>query len=189
MRKNIAVIGKHGALAQGILNSNIAGRHKITSYGKSDYNLSIKNDAICLAKQIADHDVIIVCTGVMSNDVWDTYLINVIGIGCLIKSLIELKSTARVIIAGSHSSMWNAWPGMSEERLWYNNSKRALYDLITSISHSEISNLELTLINFSRFESKMNNYTGYAVETVVDYVTNAIDAKVPALIVEMAAPK
>lgn len=184
----IAVIGKNGSLAQGIQRSLIAVQHSIDFYGQQDYDLSVKEQAEALAERLCAYDVIVICAGVYNDeDPWETYLINVVGIAVILKTLVDIEIRAKVIVAGSHGSMWTAWPGMPLERLWYNNSKKALTDLVTSISHRG-THLQLTLINFSKFQSSINNYTGYPVQVAVDLIEQTINNNYPPLLIEMESP-
>lgn len=184
----IAVIGKNGSLAQGIQRSSIAVQHSIDFYGQDDYDLSVKEQAQELAERLCAYDVVIICAGIYNNqDPWQTYLINTVGIAVILKTLVEIEIRARVIVAGSHGGMWTAWPNMPLERLWYNNSKRALTDLVTSISHRG-TQLKLTLINFSKFESSINDYTGYPIDVAVDLIEQTVNSKNPPLIIEMESP-
>ena len=189
MTKTIAIVGKNGSLASALINSKLLQVHQVQSYSKLEYNFTNQQQVENLAQQIASNDTIVVTTGVYNNpDPWDTYLINTVGIALLLKTLIYQGSSAHIIVAGSHGGMWTTWPNMPIERIWYNNSKRALTDLVTSLSHSKVSESKYTMINFSKFESSINNYTGYQIDTATQIVIDTINNPTPPLVLEMESP-
>ena len=185
----LAIIGKAGTLASALAGTNQLLSYDVTCFGKDQYNLTDNSQVTALSKQLIGFDKIVITAGIYnSSDPWETYLVNTVSIATILNELIAAGSTAHITIAGSHGSMWTAWPGMPLERLWYNNSKKSLMDLVTSLSHSKVSKLKLTILNFSKFESSINGYTGYPIDTAVALVAQVVHDKNPPLVIEIESP-
>lgn len=183
-RLNISIIGEHGDLAQALYNK-LKTDHHVTCYGKDQYNFLNKEDITALADNIYQSDIIINCPGVFAySDSWDMFTINAVAPVFLLEKLIENKSQAHVIIVGSHAAMWTSWPNISLERLSYNVSKETIQSFVTGLAQSDSSNLKLSVINPSRFQSKLNGYQGYSIDIIVDGIVHVIQAPTPILIYE-----
>ena len=100
------------------------------------------------------------------------------------EKLIENKSQAHVIVVGSHGAMWTSWPDISIERLSYNVSKETIQSFVTGLAHSGSSNLKLSVVNPTKFQSKLNGYQGYSIDIIVDGIIHVIQAPTPILIYE-----
>jgi short-subunit dehydrogenase len=181
---NISIIGKDGDLAQALYNK-LKTDHYVTYYGKEQFNFLQKDKISKLANLIYHSDIIISCPGVLtSHDSWDMFVINAVAPVFLMEKLIENKSKAHVVIVGSHGAMWTSWPNISLERLSYNVSKETIQSFTTGLAHAGTSDLKLSIVNPSRFQSKLNGYQGYSIDMVVDGIMHVIQAPTPILIYE-----
>lgn len=181
---NVSIIGENGDLARALYNKLIIDHH-VVCYGKDQHNFLNKEDVTTLADKIYKSDIIISCPGVYtSDDSWDMFTINSIAPIFLLEKLIEKKSQAHVIIVGGHGAMWTSWPGISFMRLAYNISKETIQSFTKGLSQSGMSNLKLSVFNPSRFQSKLNGYQGYSIDTIVDGLIHVIQAPAPLLIYE-----
>jgi NAD(P)-dependent dehydrogenase (short-subunit alcohol dehydrogenase family) len=184
MRLNIAIIGSQGDLAQA-LTTTLGQEHSVLCYGKDEFNFLDKNSIIALADRIHTADVIICCAGVFADyDSWDMFTINTIAPVFLLERLATQKSNAHVIIVGSHSAMHTSWPGVTLTRLSYNVSKECLQSFVFGLAQSDNTNLTLSLLNPSRFQSKISAYSGYPINYVVESVQTIINSKASLLVVE-----
>lgn len=181
----VMILGQQGSLAVALSN-HLTNIHSVESIGKEESNFLSKQSVIALANKIHNNDVIISCAGSYNSlDSWDTITINAVAPMLLIEHLIKLKSTAHLILIGSHGAMWTSWPGISFERLTYNISKKTLQDIGTGITHSRCSTLKISIINLSKFESQLNGFTGATITDIVDVVNNIIDSPLPVLLYEL----
>lgn len=181
----VAIVGEQGGLASA-LRHNLAG-HFVTYYSKKEYDISQKDNVETLAAQIFDNDIIICCAGVHGQDGWDTFVTNIVGPAYLLECLTSHNSNARVIILGSHSASWTSWPGIDVSRLSYNNSKSALKHYVLGLEHSGNSNLKLTILNPTRFQTSMSDNTGYPIDVVIKAIDYIVNAEVPPLIYELGS--
>jgi hypothetical protein len=181
---NIAIIGSQGDLAVA-LSSAFHQDHSVLCYGKDHFNFLNKSSIIELANRIHTSDVIICCAGVCAeHDSWDMFTINSIAPMFLLEQLVNHKSTARVIMIGSHGAMWTSWPGIDFTRLTYNVSKECLQSFVIGISQGINTEITLTILNPSKFQSKLSNYRGFPIDYVVESVMAIINHKAPLLVVE-----
>ena len=181
---NIAIIGSQGDLAQALTN-RLGQDHSVTCYGKDEFNFLDKTSIIALADQIHAADVIICCAGVFTDyDSWDMFTINAVAPVFLLEQLSVRLSTAHVILIGSHAAMWTSWPDITLTRLSYNVSKECLQSFVTGLAQGAGTNLTLSILNPSRFQSKLSNYQGYPVDYVVESVQTIINSNAPLLVVE-----
>lgn len=183
-RLNISIIGEHGDLAQALYNK-LKTDHHVICYGKDQYNFLNKEDIIALVDNIYQSDIIVSCPGVYtSGDSWDMFTINAVAPIFLLEKLIENKSQAHVIVVGSHGAMWTSWPDISVERLSYNVSKETIQSFVTGLAHSDSSNLKLSVVNPTKFQSKLNGHQGYSIDIIVGGIIHVIQAPTPILIYE-----
>ena len=181
---HISIIGNHGDLATALYKKLVI-TNSVTCYGKEKFNYTNKEDINTLANFIHQSDIIINCPGVFSeNDSWDMFSINAIAPISLLEKLVEKHSKAHVILIGSHGAMWTSWPGISFERLSYNISKETIQSFVTGLAQSGLTKLKLSMINPSRFQSKLNNYQGYPIDIIVDGIIHVITAPTPILLYE-----
>jgi len=181
---NVSIIGENGDLAKALYNKLITDHH-VVCYGKDQYNFLLKEDITTLVDYVYQSDIIINCPGVFtSDDSWDMFTINAVAPTFLLEKLVEKKSQAHVIIIGSHGAMWTSWPGISFERLLYNVSKQTIQSFVTGLAQSGSSDLKLSVINPSSFQSKLNGYKGYPVDIIVDGIIHVIESPTPLLIYE-----
>lgn len=180
----MALIGSQGHLAQCVF-QYYQDSYSIQVFGQSQYNIKDRTVVDLLSQQIADADVIVNCAGLLVNDTWDELLVNAVAPIYLLSKLDELQCRARFIQIGSHSAMWTSWPGIAVDRLAYNVSKQCLQSMVTGLSHSGKTNMTLTIINPSKFESEMSNWSGYPVSSVIEYIDFVIKSQHPPVLLEM----
>jgi NAD(P)-dependent dehydrogenase (short-subunit alcohol dehydrogenase family) len=181
---NVSIIGENGDLAKALYNKLITDHH-VVYHGKDQYNFLDKEDIITLVDHVYQSDIIINCPGVFtSDDSWDMFTINAVAPVFLLEKLVEKKSQAHVIIIGSHGAMWSSWPSISLERLSYNISKETIQSFVTGLAHSGASKLKLSVVNPTKFQSKLNGYQGYPIDIIVDSIMHVIQAPTPILIYE-----
>lgn len=180
----IAIIGSQGNLAKALA-EELEKDHSVTCYGKNKFNFLNKNKIISLAKHIYTADIIICCVGVLADhDPWDMFTINTVAPAFLLEQLDARSSRSHVIMIGSHAAMWTSWPGIEFTRLIYNVSKESLQSFIVGLAQRGQTNLTLTVLNPSVFQSKMSDYNGYPLDIVVESVQTIINSKAPLLILE-----
>ena len=182
---NVSIIGESGGLANGLINT-LSATHNVTSYSKDRFNFLHKDNVCKLADQICNSDIIICCAGVFDNvDTWDMYLINSVAPQFLLEQLSKKESKAHFIMMGSHSASWTSWPDASITRISYNNSKKSIQQFIESLAHSQSSGMKLTVVNLSKFQTKMSNYHGHAVSDIANTIENILDSKIPIILYEL----
>lgn len=182
----MALIGSQGQLASSIIN-RYQDYYDIQAFGKDTYDIRDKTVVNNLAQQIVNADVIINCAGIFGQDAWDQLLVNTVAPMYLLSKLTELKCQSKFIQIGSHSAMWTSWPGIDINRLIYSVSKNCIQSAITGLSHSGTTKMSLTIINPSKFKSKMSNWDGYDVDVVIEYINFVINNANPPILLEMEA--
>lgn len=188
MERVISIIGRSGGLAQSLRN-RLSKNNNVRCHGKDvvDFNDSIS--IVNFTPQLLDSDVIIVCSGNLSENINRNMKINALGPIHLINELVGHGAKAHVVVIGSHASTWISWPGITMDRLSYNVAKKCLKDFITGLEHSELTNMKLTIYNVSKFQSPMSDYTGIPMDDVVNNIIWIIDQPNPPLIFENGKSK
>lgn len=181
----ISILGKNSELALALQKKLVD--HQVTAYDQQDCDLTKKENIKSIVEKTYQTDVIIICSGVYKKDCWDTYIVNLVGPAYFLEQLATYKSTAHVIVIGSHSQMWTSWPGIDLHRLSYNTSKNALQNYVSGIEQSNQSTLRLTMFNPTRFQSTMSDHTGYSIDIIVEAIESIIKLSVPPLIYEFGA--
>ena len=168
--KKIALLGS-GSLSKAISS-------KITSdtFDRSDVDYIKGEFTEQFIDNIVNYDVIINCVGTMQGTVKEILTVNAIAPMVLLESLVKKQYSGHVILIGSHASTWTSWPGIELDRLVYNNSKLTLKNFVMGLSHSDLTNMKITLVDASRFQSKMSNFQGYNVEDIAQIVTDLATA-------------
>lgn len=179
----ISIIGKSGSLSSA-LKKSLSVDNQVTCYSKDQINMLDAKSVIDNVDHIKDSDVIIVCSGTINDSVRNMIDINASGPIQLLSELTDKKSTAQVILIGSHAATWTSWPGITMERLSYNVAKKFLVEFVTGLEHSELSNMKFTIYNVSKFQSSMSNDAGIPIEDVVDNISWIINQSNPPLIFE-----
>lgn len=181
----VAILGKHGDLANAVATG--LSDHYVCLYGQEDFNFADKKTISNLVDSIHDFDAVIVCSGIVNNDSWDSLLVNFVGPAYLLELLVKKSSHARVIIIGSHSATWISWPGIDLSRLSYNVGKQAIEKYTTALEHSGISRLQLTVFHPTRFKSKLSQNTGLDISDIVEIISELLLIKNPPLIYELGS--
>lgn len=181
---NVVVLGSQGDLARALTHT-LGQDHSVLCYGKDEFNFLDKNSIIALADRIYTADIIVCCVGVYNGyDSWDMFTVNTVAPIFLLEQLASRSSKAHVIAIGSHAAMWTSWPGIDLNRLSYNVSKECLQSFIVGLAQGNGTELTLSILNPSRFQSKISDYNGYPVDYVVESIQTIITSKVPLLVVE-----
>jgi len=153
---------------------------------RTDCDFLIKNDILVLSKKISQKDIVICTVGTFNeNDTWNSYIVNSVAPSFLIKCMMNNNSLSHFIHIGSHGSTWNSWPGISIERVNYNNSKRSIHDFILSLSHSGLTDMKLSIIHPTKFQSKMSNYSGYDINDIIKSIEHVINSNVSVIVYEI----
>lgn len=181
--KTLAIIGSNGGLAQAI-SKKFQNQYQTQCFGKDQYNFTNQQDIDSLAKDICNFDIVINCAGVFEKNSWETLLINTVAPARLIEQMTKLKSNSHLILVGSHAGTWTSWPGIDLKRLWYNISKQTLESITLGCEHSHSTNLKFTLINFSKFQTTMSNFSGYNMVLILDTIKYIIESPLPPLVYE-----
>lgn len=168
--KSVAILGTSDLGKK--LNEVLSTEYNVSIYSRAECNFMSQTDIEQVAKQIKDADYIINTVGVLEANAWDTFITNTVAPLYLLEMLQDLGCTSHVINVSSHAATWTSWPGASIQRLWYNNSKKALGNSVIGLSHSRASKMRLSVFNPSRFESKMSNYSGHSINTMVDSIVH-----------------
>ena len=183
-KSSMAIIGEVGFLANALTN-RFQDNYVVTNYSKDQFDFRDNNAVDKLSKKIYLSDHIICCSGVFNSPPWDMLTINALAPVSLLIKLTHLNCKSRIIITGSHSAMWTSWPDISLDRLCYNISKNWLQSAITGLAHSQQTQMLLTLLNISKFQSPVSNWTGKDINVVVDEFERILNNPVPPLLVEM----
>lgn len=184
MNREISIIGKTGDLASA-LEADLSTNNQIQSFSKEQVNMLDANTISQIIPLIKNSDVIIICSGVMTGNVRDMLDINSVGQIQLLSELANSDSRSHVIVIGSHAATWTSWPNIELNRLLYNTSKNMLQEFVLGLEHSNLSKLQLSLYNVSRFNSKFSGMGGgVEIKEVVDKIKWLIDQTNPPLLIE-----
>lgn len=188
MARVISIIGSKGKLAHS-LKDRLSINDDIVSYGRDQVDFNDLTTINNIIPTLTKSDIIVVCSGALSDDVNETMMINSLGPIYLINELIKANCQAHVVVIGSHGATWTSWPGIDMSRLTYNIAKKCLCDFVVGLEQSDITDMKLTVVNLSRFQSPLSNYTGVSVDQVVDNISWIIDQPNPPLIFENGKEK
>jgi short-subunit dehydrogenase len=174
---NVSIIGANGDLANAVY-SNLQQDHLVTCYSKEQYDFRNKDDIVELSGKIHTDDVIISCVGIVDEDSWDVFTVNTLAPVYLLEQLSKHNSKSHVIFVGSHGAMWTSWPGISINRLVYNTSKQSLQSFVTGLDQSGTTELTVSILNPTKFQSKMSANHGYDINIVVESINHIINSPV-----------
>lgn len=174
----VAVLG-NGALATAFKTIT---KHEITVFAKPNIDFLNTDSINRYINVIADHEVIINTIGIFNGDSSKILQVNYIAPVFLIQKLVELKYKGKVIMIGSHGATWTSWPGIDHQRLMYNVSKLNLRNYIIGLSQSKLTDAHLCLVDSTKFQSKMSNFTGEAAINVATLIESLVDINSPKIL-------
>jgi len=174
---NVSIIGANGDLSNAVYN-NLQQDHLVTRYSKKQYDFRNKDDIVKLSSKIYTDDVIISCVGISDGDSWEVFTVNTLAPVYLLEQLSKHKSKSHVIFVGSHGAMWTSWPGISINRLVYNVSKQSLQSFVTGLDHCGATELTVSIINPTKFQSKMSANQGHNINLVAKSINHIINSPV-----------
>jgi short-subunit dehydrogenase len=148
--------------------------YSIDSY--HNFDMKEKEDCIKLTEKIYDYDVLIITTGSHTGDLWDIVSVNFTGPCYIISELVKNNFKGQIIYIGSYGSVWTSWPGIPIERLIYNTSKLSSKKFIQGLEHSKISNTRLSILNPSKFKTKMSQFQGMEVNEIINIIKWIVDS-------------
>lgn len=163
----IALIG-NGDLSQA-LEQRFGSQHSISVFDKKFADISQQQDCQELVDAVKTFDCIIVTTGLYVGNAWELFTVNAVGPCYLLSQLIDCGFTGHCVFVSSHGANWTSWPGADLQKLTYNCAKQTLSNYVKAVQHSGVSG-RYSLIEPSRFSSRMSEYTGQDIDNVVNAV-------------------
>lgn len=149
----------------------------ISTFTRPDYDIANKSSCDKLIAELQKFNIIILTPGIMSEDLWETYLTNTLGPSYITHALYQHSVVDHVIVIGSHAGTWSSWPDIEYKRLFYNCSKQAISNFVMAMSHSGQSKTKLTAFDPAAFLSNMNpDINSMKIDHVVEtlfYICNA----------------
>ena len=164
---NLAIVGG-GDLAQAVAHA-VQDQYSITTFGRWHTDLVQKSQCDQLVTQLMTFDNILFTAGAYNSDLWDMWAVNTVAPCYIISQLVNNNYTGHVVVVSSHSANWTSWPGIDVNRLTYNNSKHAVSEFIKGVQQSGLSG-QYSLLEPSRFQSRMGGDSGHTPQTIVDAV-------------------
>jgi NAD(P)-dependent dehydrogenase (short-subunit alcohol dehydrogenase family) len=166
---NVSIVGC-GDLAAAFIKQT---SHNVVLYKHEDYDLTQQDHCQLLCKHLVNADAVVITAGVFDSNLWNMWLVNTVAPSYIICCLNDQQYKGRIIIISSNGANWTSWPEISQGRLVYNNSKQAISKFVAGIEHSENSG-RYTVIEPSKFQSKMSQYQGSDIIHVVDAIEYAL---------------
>lgn len=170
MPKRIALIGRSD-LAQAYERDH--SYHVYQKFFRPDYDITIKTDCDRIVNK-AEADVFLISAGLYHGDAWTLWMTNCVGPSYLASRLHETQHQAHIIIVGSLGARWVSWPGIDSERLVYNAAKHAVSHFAQELYQSNINDNRITVVDPGRFQSRLNDHTGMAMDRVTDLLDRII---------------
>lgn len=180
----VGLIGATSALTTSLL-TILQAKFDVEVFGRDRIDFTQPTSIQSCARQLVNFDYIVNCSGLLKGSPQEILTVNALGPINLLTALQSLECRSRVIMIGSHGSMWHAWPGIDMQRLCYNVSKRNLMDFVLALSHSRQSHMALCVFNPSRFQSAMSDYRGTETHQVAQQIATVMGMDTLPLLVEM----
>lgn len=178
---NISIIGG-GDLARAFSQQT---KHTATIYSHCDYDIAVQTVCDQLVLKVMDSDAVIITAGVYGGSVWNVWLVNTVAPSYLISELITKQYSGKIVVISSNAANWTSWPGSPVDRIVYNNSKHAISNFVYGVEHSGFG--QFTVLEPSRFQSKMSNYQGTDIDQVVQTLEYALSNSVYSI--KLPSPK
>lgn len=155
--------------------------HNIDIITKQQLDIRDPKNCQIIANKCLDYDAIIVTAGVYEADACDIWSTNVLGPVLILNYLVEYQFTGHVIVMSSHAANWTSWPDIPLQRLNYNCSKQAISTFVSSLSiRSHVPTF--TIIEPPSFQSRMSQYKGIPISTVVDAINQSLESRVDKIV-------
>jgi NADP-dependent 3-hydroxy acid dehydrogenase YdfG len=164
--KKLAIVG-NSTLARSFI-EKYKDKFSIEKFNRPEYDISNKESCITLISELNNFDIVIITSGVKSEDLWDTYITNTVGPNYVTYGLYAASKVKRIIVVSSYGGTWPSWPKIEKWRLFYNSSKQATTNFLTALYHSAKSTTKITAFDPSAFKSDMNPADGMETEQVAD---------------------
>lgn len=154
--RELAIVGG-GELASALVARN---RH-ISSFCISREDRDISSQINCdeVVKDISGCPKILITAGVFNHDAWQTWLVNTVAPCYIIQQLVVNGYQGHIAVISSNAANWTSWPGADIDRVVYNCSKHATSGFAAAMVQRK-SNVRITVIEPSRFQSTMSGQTG-----------------------------
>jgi|694.fasta_scaffold88964_2 NAD(P)-dependent dehydrogenase (short-subunit alcohol dehydrogenase family) len=164
--KKLAIVG-NSTLGKAFI-EKYKNEFEITTFCRPDYDISNKESCIRLIEKLNEFEIVAITSGLISEDLWETFAVNTIGPSFVAHELYTANKVKRVVVVSSYAGTWSSWPHIEKWRLIYNASKQATTNFLQSLYHSSKSNTKVTAFDPSGFKSRMNPNEGMEIEQVVD---------------------
>lgn len=164
---NLAIVGG-GDLAQAVANA-VQDQYSITTFGRWHTDLVQKSQCDQLVTQLMTFDTVLFTAGLHNADLWDMWTVNTVAPCYIVSQLVKNNHNGHVIVVSSHAANWTSWPGIDTDRLTYNNSKHSVSNFVKGVQQSSVVG-RYSLIEPSRFQSRMGGDSGHTIKVVVDAV-------------------
>jgi len=93
----------------------------------------------------------IITSGIFhSDDIWQMMMVNYVGIAYLLDCIQQDWEDGHVIVVGSISARWTAWPGIPRERIFYNIPKEAISHHVAALNQQGIQKVRFSCIDPGR---------------------------------------
>ncbi len=170
--KKIALIGNS------TLSKSFNNRYKESFFLETFYSTGIIDKTSCenLLANLYEYDTIVFTAGTILDPVWEMLTLNFTVPAFIVSNLLENNFKGHFIYVGSYGSLWTSWPGINLKRLTYNISKLAANKFMNAVTHSNIGDMSISVLNPSKFKSKMSNFEGMEVEQVAEILKFIIDS-------------
>ena len=172
-KQKMSILGG-GALATAIVD-NLADKFDIDVFDHDRFDISSKEQCDSIAINLSQYDIIIITSGKYDNDLWGMWLVNTIGPAYLISILDSMYVDKKIIAVTSHGASWTSWPDIDLNRLVYNSSKSGLTTFLHGLIHRDSSKNKISILEPSRFQSGMSNYTGSDINLVANQIKTIVN--------------
>jgi NAD(P)-dependent dehydrogenase (short-subunit alcohol dehydrogenase family) len=173
IKESMAILGG-GELSTAIA-TQLNQKFDINVFGHDMFDITNKDQCNKVIDALNSYDVIVITAGSHSEDIWDMWMVNTVGPAYIISNLENKYSNKKIIAVTSHGSSWTSWPGIDINRLVYNSSKSGLTNFLYGLIHRDSTKNRITILEPSRFQSKMSNHTGTDINLVVNQIESIID--------------
>lgn len=172
-KQKISILGG-GALATAIVD-NLNEKFDIDVFDRNRFDISSQEQCDAIASNLSQYDIVIITSGKFDNDLWGMWLVNTVGPAYLISKLDSMYRDKKIIAVTSYGSSWTSWPEIDLNRLVYNSSKSGLTTFLQGLIHRDSSKNKISILEPSKFQSSMSNYTGADIDLVVNQIKTIID--------------
>jgi len=148
--------------------------------GRPTYDFKSKQDCKKLIKDFPSPQIVINTFADVELDPWDSLITNLVAPIYLTDQYYQQLRIGQIINISSTSAWWPSYPGIDDNRFFYNLSKFSLSEFGRQYNRKvvdESKNVVVTTIEIGKFQSPMSNFTGISIDKVVELVKTAIDQK------------